>query len=98
MDLLHANQNYAVARLLEDGKVTVSARDIASTPAGPGEANESESFLQSNEIQFSTLERTDSGSHNLPKTNDSDTQPDLQSSLNWRSSSQRWPPDRLQYH
>ena len=98
MDLLHANQNYAAVRSLEDRKVTVSARDIASTPAGPGEANESESFSQSNEIQFSTLERTDSGSHDRPKTNDSNNQPDLQSLLNWRSSSQRRPPDRLQYH
>ena len=39
MDLLHANPNYAVV-LSPEGRVTVSARDIAPTPAGPGEANE----------------------------------------------------------
>ena len=71
-----------VARLL------FSARDIAPTPAGPGEANESQSLLQSNEILFSSIERTDSGSHDLPRTNDSDNQFDLQTPLKWHSSCQ----------
>ena len=31
MNLLHANKNYAVVRSPESRKVTVSARDIAST-------------------------------------------------------------------
>ena len=94
MDLLNANPNYAVVRSPEGREVTVSARDIAPTPAGPGEANESQSLSQSNEIPFSTLERPDSGSHDLPGTNDSDNQPELQTPLNWRSSRQRRPPDR----
>ena len=51
MNLLHANQNYAVVRSPEGREVIVSARDIAPTPAGPGEANESRSLLQSNEIR-----------------------------------------------
>ena len=88
MDLLHAKQNYAVALSPEGREVTVSARDIAPTPASPGETNESQSLSQSNEISFSTLERTNSGSHDLPRRNDSDNQPDLQTTLNWRSSSQ----------
>ena len=82
MDLPHANQNYAVVQSSEGHKVTVSARDIAPTPAGPGEANESQSISQSNKFPFSTLERTDSGSHDLPRTNDLDNQPDLQTPLN----------------
>ena len=36
MDLLYANQNYAVVRSSEDREVTVSARDIAPTPSGTG--------------------------------------------------------------
>ena len=72
MDLLHANQNYAIVRSPEGCKVTVSSRDIAPTPAGPREANESQSLLQSNEIPFSTLQRMDSNSHDLPRTNDLD--------------------------
>ena len=96
MDLLNANPNYAVVRSPEGREVTVSARDIAPTPAGPGEANESHSLLQSNEIPFSTLERTDSGLHDLPGTSDTDDQSDLQTPLNWRSS--RRPPDRLEYN
>ena len=92
MDLLNANLNYAFIQLPEGRKVTVSARDIAPTPAGPGEANESQSLLQSNKTLFSTLERPDSGSHDLPGTNDLDNQPELQTPLNWRSSRQRRPP------
>ena len=98
MDLLNANPNYAVVRSPEGREVTVSARDIAPSPACPGEANESQSLSQSNEIPFSTLERADSGSHDLPGTNDSDNQPELQTPLNWRSSRQRRPPDRLEYN
>ena len=70
------------------------SRDIAPTPACPGEANEFQSFSQSNEISFSTLERPDSGSHDLPGINDLDNQPDLQTPLNWRSSRQRRPTPR----
>ena len=51
-----------------------------------------------NEIPFSTLERPGSGLHDLLGTNDSDNQPDLQTPLNWRSSRQRRPPDRLEYN
>ena len=98
MDLLNANPNYAVVRSPEGLEVAVSARDIAPTPAVPREANESQSLSQSNEIPFSTLERPDSGSHDLPGTNDSDNQPDLQTPLNWCSSRQRRPPDRLEYN
>ena len=59
MDLVHANQNYAVVRSPEGCEVTVSVRDIPTTPAGPGEANESQSLSESNKILFSTLkERT----------------------------------------
>ena len=94
IDLLHANLNYAV---VQSPEVTVSARDIAPTPAGPGEANESQSLSQSNEILFFTLKRMDSGSHDLPRTNDSDNQPHQQTPLNWLSSCQRRHPDRLQY-
>ena len=77
MDLLNANPNYAVVRLPEGREVTVSARDIAPTPAGQGKANESQSLSQSNEIPSSTLERPESGSNDLPGINDSDDQPDL---------------------
>ena len=97
MDLLNANPNYAVVRSPEGREVAVSARDIAPTPAGPGEANESQSFSQSNEILFSTLERTDRSSHDLPKTNNFDNQPDEQTSLNWLFSRQRRTLNRLQY-
>ena len=97
MDLLNANPNYAVVRSPEGCEVTVSAKGIAPTPAGLGEANESQSLSQSNEIPFSTLERTERGLHDLPGTNDSDDQPDLQTPLNWRSSCQRRTPDRLEY-
>ena len=86
MDLLNANPNSVVVRSPEGREVTVSARDIAPTPAGPGEVNESQSISQSNETPFFTLERPDSGWHDLPGTNDSDNQPDLQTPLNWRSS------------
>ena len=86
MDLLNANPNYSVVRSPEGREITVSARDIALTLAGPEEVNESQCLSQSNEIPFSTLERPDSGSHDLPGTNDSDDQPDLQTPLNWRSS------------
>ena len=72
MDLLNANPNYAVVRSLEGHEITVSARDIAPTPASPEEVIESQSLSQSNEIPFSTLERPESGSHDLPGTNDSD--------------------------
>ena len=41
MDLLHANENYAVVRSPKSREVTVSARDIASTRAGQKEANTS---------------------------------------------------------
>ena len=41
IDLLRANPNYAVVQSPEGREVTVSARDIAPTLAGPGEANES---------------------------------------------------------
>ena len=68
MDMLHVNYNYAVIRSPEGREFTVSARDIAPTPAGLREANESQSFSQSNETPFSRLERTNSGSHDLPKT------------------------------
>ena len=44
MDLLNANPNYAAVRSPEGCVVTVSARDTAPTPAGPGEANESQSL------------------------------------------------------
>ena len=47
IDLLNANPNYAVVRSLEGREVTVSARDIAPTSAGPGEANESQSLSKS---------------------------------------------------
>ena len=97
MDLLYANQNCAIVRSAEGREVTVSARNIAPTPAGREEANESQSLSQSNKIPFSTLERTDSGLHDLSRTNDSNNQPDLQTSLNWRSSRQRQLPDRLEY-
>ena len=70
MDLLNANPNYAFVRSPEGREVTVSARDIAPTPGGSGEANETQSLSQSNEIPFSTLERPNSGSHDLPGTND----------------------------
>ena len=60
MDLLQANPNYAVVQSFEDHEVFISSRDIAPPTAGPGEANESQNLLQSNEIPFSTLERTDS--------------------------------------
>ena len=96
--ILFPNPNYAVVRLPEGCEVTVSARDIAPTPAGPGEANESQSLLKGNETTFSTLERPYSGSHDLPGTNVSDNQPDLQTPLNWRSSRQRRTPDRLEYN
>ena len=92
MDLLHANHNYVVVRSPEGREVTVSARNIAPTPAGPGEANESQSLSQSNKISFFRLERTDSGLHDLSGTKDLDNQPDLQTPLNWRSSRQRQPP------
>ena len=36
-------------------RFTVLARDIAPTLAGPGEANESQSILQSKQILFSAL-------------------------------------------
>ena len=98
MDFFHGNMNYAVVRSPEGHEVNVSATDIAPTPAGPEEANESQSLLQSNEIPFSTLERPDSDSHDLPGTNDSDNQPDVQTPLNWRSSRQRQPPNRLEYN
>ena len=78
IDLLHANPNYAVVQSLEGREVTASARDIAPTPAGPGDAKDSQSLLQSNETPFSTLERTDSCSHDFPGTNNLDNQPDLQ--------------------
>ena len=78
MDVLHANQNYAVVRLSKGREVTVSARDISSTIAGLREANESQSFSQSNEVTISTLERTDSSPDDLPRTNDLENQPDLQ--------------------
>ena len=58
-------------------KVTVSAGDIAPTPAGP-EVNESQSLSQSNGIPFITLEKTDSSLHDLARTNDLCDQPDLQ--------------------
>ena len=67
IDLLHANQNYAIVQSPKGREITVSTRDITPTPAGPEEANESQSLLQSNEIPFSTLERTDSDSHDLPR-------------------------------
>ena len=92
MDLLHANPNYAVVRSPEGHEVNVSARNIAPTPAGPEEANESQSLSRSNEIPFSTLERPDSELHDLPGTNDSDNQSNLQTPLNWRFSRQRRPP------
>ena len=57
-----------IARLPKSLKVTVSARDIVPTPAGVGEANESQSFSQNNETPFSRLKRTNSGSHDLPRT------------------------------
>ena len=98
MYLLNGNPNYAVVRSPEGREVTVSLRDIAPTPPGPGEANESQSLSQSNKIPFSALERPESGSHNLPGKNDSDDQHDLQTPLNWRSSCQRRPPDRLEYN
>ena len=98
MDFLNANPNYAVVRSPEGREVNVSAKDIAPIPAGPEQANESQSLSQSNEIPFSTLERPDSGSHALPGTNDSDNQPDLQTPLNWRSSRQRRLPNRLEYN
>ena len=97
MDLFHANPNYAVVRPPEEREVNVSARDIAPTPAGPEEANESQSLSQSNEIPFSTLERPDSDWHDLPGRNDSNNQPDLQTPLNWRSSRQST-PNRLEYN
>ena len=98
MDLLNANPNYAVVRSPEGCEVTVSARDIVSTPAGPGEANESQSLSQNKKTLFSMLERLDNGSHDLPGTNVSDNQPDLQTPLNWHSSCQRPPPNRLEYN
>ena len=96
--MLHTNPNYAIIRSPEGHKVTVSARDIAPTPAGPGEANESQSLSQSNKILFSTLERKDSSLHDLPGTNDLDNQSDLQTPLNWCSSCQRRPSNRLEYN
>ena len=76
----------------KDAELNVSAKDIAPTPASSEEANESQSLSQSNEIPFSTLERPDSGSHDLSGTNNLDNQLDLQTPLNWCSSRQRQHP------
>ena len=51
-DLLNANPNYAVVRSPKGCVVTVSARDIAPTPAGPGEANESKNLSQVTKFRF----------------------------------------------
>ena len=67
VDLLHANQNYAIVQSPKGREITASTRDITPTPAGPEEANDFQSLLQSNKIPFSTLERTDSDSHDLPR-------------------------------
>ena len=61
MDLFHANQNYAVIRLIEGREFTVSALEILNpTLAGPGKANEFQSLLHSNKIAFSTLDSKNS--------------------------------------
>ena len=52
INLLNANPNYAIVRSPEGREVTVSARDIAPTPAGPGEANESQVFRKVTKLRF----------------------------------------------
>ena len=40
MNLLHADQNYVIVQFPKGREITVSARDISLTRAGPGEEKE----------------------------------------------------------
>ena len=77
MNLLHDNHSCAVVQEPKGRKVTVSARDIAPTPARPRQANVSQSLSQSNKIPFFRLKRTDSDLHDFSRANDLDNQPGL---------------------
>ena len=71
MDLLHANQNHTI-NCSKVKRLLFLLGDIAPTPAGPREANESSSFSQSNKIPFSSLKSTDRNLDDLSRTNDLD--------------------------
>ena len=92
MDLLHANQNHAVARNPESREVTVSAHDVAFTATSSSHGDVGDPFPLLVQVQPASVgvRRTGPGTCNDPET-------ELQTPLNWTQFFKK-APDRLAYN